>query len=211
MNEYIALLNAFLPALGFLMLNVLIPGPNVLNTVATSIGSSRLVGIYCAYACGLGLLVWAIAALSGAAILFFTFPVLKLGLTLIGALLLWYFAIRYFSRAFSKRENKIDAIGMAKSLAFKRAFFIMITNPKVLTTFLAVISLFPIVTQNFTNILLFSFLSSFASFAGHSAYAVIFSSHVAAKAYNKLYKSINLLVGLGFLMYGGKLFLDIVS
>ena len=51
MNEYIALLTAFLPALGFLMLNVLIPGPNVLNTVATSIGSGRLAGIYCAYAC----------------------------------------------------------------------------------------------------------------------------------------------------------------
>ena len=104
MNEYIALLNAFLPALGFLMLNVLIPGPNVLNTVATSIGSSRLVGIYCAYACGLGLLVWAIAALSGAAILFFTFPVLKLGLTLIGALLLWYFATMFIFLAFAQHE-----------------------------------------------------------------------------------------------------------
>ena len=211
MNEYIALLTAFLPALGFLMLNVLIPGPNVLNTVATSIGSSRLAGIYCAYACGLGLLIWAVAALSGAAILFLAFPVLKLGLTLIGALLLWYFAIRYFLKAISKRENPVDAIYMAKSLAFKRAFLIMITNPKVLTTFLAVISLFPIVAQNFTNILFFSLLSSFASFAGHSAYAVIFSSNIAANAYTKLYKSINLIVGLGFLIYGGKLFLDILS
>ena len=211
MNEYIELLTAFLPALGFLMLNVLIPGPNVLNTVATSIGSGRLAGIYCAYACGLGLLVWAITALSGAAMLFFTFPVLKLGLTLIGALLLWYFAIRYFSKAISKRDNTIDAIGIAKSLAFKRAFFIMITNPKVLTTFLALISLFPLVTQNFTNILLFSLLSSFASFAGHSVYAAMFSSNIAGEVYNRLYKSINFLVGFGFLIYGGKLFLDILS
>lgn len=211
MNEYITLLITLLPALGFLMLNVLIPGPNVLNTIATSIGTNRLAGIYCAYACGLGLLVWAVLALSGAAILFFAFPVLKLGLTIIGALLLWYFAMRYFSKVFSRREDKIDAIGVTNFVAFKRAFFIMITNPKVLTTFLAVISLFPIVTLNFTNILLFSLLSSFASFAGHSVYAIIFSSDVAVKAYSRLYNAINFLVGFGFLIYGGKLFLDILS
>ena len=62
MFEFFQSLAELLPALGFLMLNVLIPGPNVLNTVGTSIGSSRLSGIYCAVACGVGLFVWALMA-----------------------------------------------------------------------------------------------------------------------------------------------------
>lgn len=210
MIEYFYLLFAMSPALGFLMLNVLIPGPNVLNTVATSIGSSRIAGISCAYACGLGLLVWAIIALTGAALLFFTFPVLKLGLTLIGALLLWYFSFRYFSKVISKNDNSIEALETTNPQAFKRAFFIMITNPKVLTTWLAVISLFPIVVQSHIHIIIFSILAAIASFVGHSIYALIFSATLATRIYNRLYNIINFLVGFGFLIYGGKLFLDIL-
>ena len=198
-----------LPALGFLMLNVLIPGPNVLNTVGTSIGSNRLSGFYCALACGLGLFIWAVLALLGASALFITFPVLRLGLTFIGAILLWYFAARYCSKALSKNDTSLNSINTTKSLAFKRAFLIMVTNPKVLTTWLAVISLFPIITQNTLNIALFTFLSGFASFIGHAIYAFIFSSDTARDVYQKIHKPINGIVGFGFFIYGAKLIYEL--
>ena len=198
-----------LPALGFLMLNVLIPGPNVLNTVGTSIGSDRLSGFYCALACGLGLFIWAVLALLGAAALFITFPGLTFGLTVIGALLLWYFSARYCSKALSKNDTALNSINTTKSLAFKRAFFIMITNPKVLTTWLAVISLFPIITQNTLNMTLFTFLSGFASFIGHAIYAFIFSSNTAKDVYQIIHKPINGIVGIGFFIYGAKLIYEL--
>ena len=46
-----------LPALGFFLLNVFVPGPNVLNTIATSTGSGYRAGLACAVACGLGILL----------------------------------------------------------------------------------------------------------------------------------------------------------
>ena len=46
-----------MPALLFLMLNVFIPGPNVLNTIATAMGSGLRAGMACAFACGAGLLL----------------------------------------------------------------------------------------------------------------------------------------------------------
>ena len=46
-----------LPALGFLILNVFVPGPNVLNTIATAIGSGYRTGLACALACGVGILL----------------------------------------------------------------------------------------------------------------------------------------------------------
>ena len=42
------------------MLNVFIPGPNVLNTIATAMGSGLKAGMACAFACGAGLLLWAL-------------------------------------------------------------------------------------------------------------------------------------------------------
>ena len=73
-----------LPALGFLMVNVFIPGPNVLNTIATAMGSGRQAGLACALACGLGLLLWAIAVLLGAAALFAAVPLIEAGFTTVG-------------------------------------------------------------------------------------------------------------------------------
>jgi len=147
--------------------------------------------------------------LLGAAALFITFPGLKFGLTVIGALLLWYFSARYCSKALSKNDTALNSINTTKSLAFKRAFLIMITNPKVLTTWLAVISLFPIITQNTLNITLFTFLSGFASFIGHAIYAFIFSSNTAKVVYQIIHKPINGIVGIGFFIYGAKLIYEL--
>ena len=211
MFEFFQSLAELLPALGFLMLNVLIPGPNVLNTVGTSIGSSRLSSIYCAVACGVGLFVWALMALLGAAALFITFPVLKFGLTIFGATLLWYFATRYCSKAISKTISPLNAITIAEGSAFRRALIIMIANPKVLTTWLAVISLFPIIIQNTFNIVTFSLLSGLASFVGHAIYALIFSSGMARDMYQKIHRLINGLVGIGFYLYGAQLIYGLLN
>ena len=70
-----------MPALLFLMLNVFIPGPNVLNTIATAMGSGLRAGMACACACGAGLLLWALAVLFGAAAMFAALPVAQAALT----------------------------------------------------------------------------------------------------------------------------------
>ncbi len=81
-----------LPALGFFLLNVFVPGPNVLNTIATSIGSGYRSGLACASACGLGILLWATAALFGAAAFFQRFPLANQSLIIIGSILLLYYS-----------------------------------------------------------------------------------------------------------------------
>ena len=79
------------------------------------------------------------------------------------------------------------------------------TNPKVLTTWLAVISLFPIITDGLQNIFSFTILSGLASFSGHAIFATLFSSKAASAIYLSLYRPINGIVGIGFFFYGVKL------
>ena len=194
-----------LPALGFLMLNVFVPGPNVLNTIATSIGSGYRTGLACAIACGFGILLWATAALFGAAVFFQKYPLANKSLVIIGGLLLLYFSFKYIKRSLNRHEKLISIHDQSYNSAFLQALLVMMTNPKVMTTWLAVISLFPIITGGLLNILSFIILSALASFSGHAIFATLFSSKAASAIYLSLYRPINGIVGIGFFFYGLKL------
>lgn len=194
-----------LPALGFLILNVFVPGPNVLNTIATSIGSGYRTGLACALACGLGILLWATAALFGAAAFFQQYPLANKSLITLGGLLLLYFSFRYIKRSLNPHEELISIQDQSFNSAFWQALLVMMTNPKVLTTWLAVISLFPIITDGLQNILSFILLSALASFSGHAIFATLFSSKTASAIYLSLYRPVNAFVGIGFCIYGLKL------
>ena len=195
-----------LPALGFLILNVFVPGPNVLNTIATAIGSGYRTGLACALACGVGILLWATIALFGAAVFFQQYPLANKSLITIGGLLLLYFSFKYIKRSLNPQEQITSIRDQSYNSAFWQALLVMMTNPKVLTTWLAVISLFPIVTDGVKNILSFIILSALASFSGHALFATLFSSKAASKIYLALYKPINGIVGIGFFFYALKLF-----
>jgi len=198
------------PALGFFIINVFIPGPNVLNTIATSMGSGRISGIACAIATGLGVILLSLISLLGAAAIFYKIPIIYKSLTFIGGVLLIYFAKRYIQKAL-KSEHRIIALqGVSSKFAFRQAFLVLITNPKMMTTFLAVISLFPIVTSNIQNAFIFSLIAGLCSFTGHVIFATIFSTTLASEVYMKLYRPINGFVGIFFIIYAIRLFLSIL-
>ena len=200
----------FIPALGFFILNVFIPGPNVLNTIATSMGSGRLSGVACAMATGLGVILTSLVALLGAAIIFYKIPLIYQSLTVIGGILLIYFAKRYIQKALSFDQKLIALQDIESKAAFRRAFLVLISNPKMMTTYLAVISLFPIVASNVQYAIIFSLMAGTASFTGHLIFATAFSTRIASVIYMKLYRPINALVGIGFIIYAMKLFLSLL-
>ncbi len=197
-----------LPALGFLMLNVFIPGPNVMNTIATAMGSGRRTGLACALACGCCLFLWALAALLGAAVVFAAFPQVLTIMTVIGGLLLLYFAYKFIRKALTPVMDVAAIDNVTMWAAFRQASLVMLSNPKVLTTWLAVVSLFPVVAKTETHIASFAVLSAAASFSGHALVATAFSTKRASRVYVRLYRPINGLVGAGFCVYGLKLLID---
>ena len=79
----------------------------------------------------------------------------------------------------------------------------------MMTTYLAVISLFPIITNNFEYALIFSLMAGMSSFIGHVIFATVFSTRIASKVYMSIYRPINALVGIGFILYAIKLFLGV--
>jgi threonine/homoserine/homoserine lactone efflux protein len=159
----------------------------------------------CALACGLGLLLWATAALFGAAVFFQTYPLANQTLLMLGGFLLLYFSFRYIKKALNPNHGLISIDDQTFNSAFWKALLVMLTNPKVLTTWLTVISLFPIITDGLQNIVSFIFLSALASFSGHAIFATFFSSKTASAIYLSLYRPLNAVAGIGFCIYGLKL------
>ena len=87
-----------------------------------------------------------------------------------------YFAKRYIQKALSTNEKLVALQDIESKIAFRQAFFVLISNPKMITTYLAIISLFPIVVNSVGNAVIFSLMAGIASFTGHFVFATVFSS-----------------------------------
>jgi threonine/homoserine/homoserine lactone efflux protein len=185
-------------ALAFFGANVLSPGPNVFNTIAIALGSGRRAALAVVPAVALGVLLWASAAVLGAAVLFRQFPAAKTGLTAIGGALLIWFALRYLRRAWFW----CDAIGRDRVVTPREAFAISLgilaTNPKALTTWLVLVSIFPAGRAGPVGLAAMILGAAAIAALGHLAYGLAFSTRRAARAYARIGRWINAAVGLFF-------------
>jgi threonine efflux protein len=78
-------IGAFLTVWTILALNILSPGPNVLNTITTAMGSGRAAGLASAAAVGLGIGLWCLSMSLGMAALFAVVPHAEEALTVMAA------------------------------------------------------------------------------------------------------------------------------
>lgn len=177
-----------LPVWGFLAANIVTPGPNVLTTIALAMGAGRRAGLGSATGVGLGIAGWCLGMTLGAAVLIRLLPGLQTILTLAAILLLGWFAVRYFRaawRGFRGRRGSLPATPETADFAtgFRRALLVNALNPKALTTWLAILGLFPVAEASLADLLILCAGASALSFAIHAGYVIAFSTPVALRAY----------------------------
>lgn len=198
-------------ALAVFAANVLSPGPNVFNTIAIALGSGRRAALMAVPAVALGVLLWASAAILGTAVLFRRFPLLETGLTALGGCLLIWFAVRYLRRAWLWS----DTIGRNRVVTPREAFVITLgilaTNPKALTTWLVLVTIFPAGSAGTGAIAVMILGAAGVAALGHLAYALAFSTRRAAQAYARIGRWINAGVGVFFGTLGVTLLLKILT
>ncbi|HUF86873.1 MAG TPA: LysE family transporter [Thermohalobaculum sp.] len=198
-------------ALVFFGANVLSPGPNVFNTIAIALGSGRRAALAVVPAVALGVLIWSSAAVLGAAVAFRRFPALEPALTGLGGLLLLWFAARYLCRAWHWSAEIGRNRVVSPRAAFAITLGILATNPKALTTWLVLVSIFPAGTAGPAGIAAMILGAALVAALGHLAYALAFSSRRAALAYARAGRWINFGVGLFFGALGITLLLSVAG
>lgn len=188
---------------GFFALNVLSPGPNVFNTIGIALGSGRRAGLGAAIGVGPGVALWGVAAVLGISALFAVWPAAQTLLTLAGGLLLLVFGSRYLRRAMARGGDRVHARrGITPAAAFLATLAVLATNPKALTTWLLILSLFPAgETPPLARVVLVAGMAAIATTI-HIGYALLFSTRAAAAIYARAAPVIDAGVGLFFLTVG---------
>lgn len=178
----------FLTVWVFLAANIASPGPNVLNTIALAMGSGRAAGFGSATGVGLGIGLWCLSMTLGVAAVLKVIPGAALALTLSATGLLLWFALRYARAAWQGvRKSGLDAPsgrdGAGFAAGFRRSLAVNALNPKALTSWLAVLAMFPTARATGADIALLCAGACLLSFTLHGLYTLAFSTPVALRAY----------------------------
>lgn len=206
-------LPAFLAVWAFLAMNIVTPGPNVLNTIALAIGSGRRAGIGSALGVGIGIGLWSLSTALGFAALFTALPQTRLVMTLLACALLVWFATRYLRQArggwLARRQIghvRIESrTGLTLRDGFVRSMAVNATNPKALTTWIAVAGMFPLAGAGAADIGLLTLGACILSFSIHAVYALAFSTPLAARAWLRAAPVLNAVVAVIFLVFAARL------
>ena len=161
--------------------NILSPGPNVFNTIAIALGSGRRAALAVVPAIAVGVFGWSSAALLGAAAVFRRVNWAEPALTLAGGVLLLWLASRYLRRAWTWQPELAERV-IAPREAFALTLGILATNPKALTTWLVLISIFPAGAASPAAVAVMIAGSVALAALGHLFYALAFSTRAAARA-----------------------------
>lgn len=181
-------LSAFVPVWLFLAANIASPGPNVLNTVALAMGSGRRAGLGSACGVGLGIGVWCLGMLLGVGAALRVMPAAQGVLTGAAVALLLLFAARYLRAAWHGWRARAMAVpegqtGAGFATGFRRALAVVAVNPKALTSWLAVLGMFPVAEARAGDVALLCAGACLLSFSIHGIYMILFSTAPALRFY----------------------------
>ncbi len=202
-------LSQFLTVWAFLAVNIASPGPNVLNTIASAMESGRSAGMGSAAAVGLGVALWCLAMSLGMASVFVALPGAQQVLTLVAAGLLIWFALRYLRAAWAGYNGQCavpgGGAGLTFATAFRRSLLVNVFNPKALTSWLAILSFFPVAQARGADIAVLCAGASVVAVGLHSLYALAFSTPAAARLYLRAGWAISGLAGMFFATFALRL------
>lgn len=196
-------LSSFVLVWSVVALNTTTPGPNVVNTIATAMSAGRRAGLGAATGVAIGILLWCLASSLGFATLFAAFPGAARVMAFVAAGLLGWLAVRALRLAWHGFRGAQKGIPQAPAQlgfgqALVRAVMISATNPKVLTTWLSIATLFPVAQAGPADIALLALVSAMIGLFFHSSYATIFSTAPAVRFYLKAGWVIYLVSGIFF-------------
>lgn len=194
----------FAAAWMFLALNVVTPGPNVLNTIALAIGSGRRAALGAALGTGIAITGWCLGMILGVGALLAAVPLARAGMTLVAVGLLTWFASRYLRagwQGFQRRtppQSPTARRGARLRDGMARAMTIMLMNPKALTTWLTMTAVFPVARAGAGDVAVLCLGACAIAASIHALYALAFSTQAAARGFLRAAPVINLCVGLFF-------------
>jgi threonine/homoserine/homoserine lactone efflux protein len=151
----------------------------------------------------------------GASTLFAAVPGAQTALTLLAVALLLFFSHRYLAGAGALLRGA--RLGIAEPLrltvpqSFRRSLAVNALNPKALTSWLAILGIFPAAQAGAGDLALLTLGACVLAAGIHAVYALVFSSAPAARLYLRAAWAVMGAAGLFFLLFAARLAWSLVA
>ena len=159
-----------------------------MNTVALAMGSGRRAGLGSACGVGVGIGLWCLGMVLGVGAALRVVPAAQAVLTVAAVALLLLFSARYLRAAWRGWRVRGMAVpegqrGLGFGAGFRRALAVVAVNPKALTSWLAVLGMFPVAEAGAGDVALLCAGACVLSFSIHGIYMILFSTAPALRFY----------------------------
>lgn len=166
----------FLTVRAVLAMNITSPGPNVLDTITSAMGSGRRAGLASTTRVAFGVWLWCLAMTLGMASVFEAVPAMRQAMTVVAICLLLWSARRYLRAALAgwrKGAGRISGrAGLDARTSFLRVLSVNAMNPKALTTWVVILALFPVARARGGDIAVLGLGAAALALKIHAGYAV---------------------------------------
>ena len=204
------MIEAYLATLVGVALAQASPGPNMLAVAGAALGRGRRAGLMTVAGIASGMLVWALAVALGLGAVVALFPAALSAMKILGGAYLLWIALKALRAAWRGGETSVDADERPRSglAAWRRGLFVVLTNPKAMLMWTAVGTFLFGSGLSTLQVALFGPVAMVSASLIYGAYAVLFSTGVAARTYARFTRAIEAGLAAAFGALGGALVLD---
>ena len=204
------MIEAFAAAIAGVALAQASPGPNMLAIAGVALGQGRERALWTVGGIASAMFVWAAAVALGLAAVVAVFPSTLTVLKLVGGGYLLWIAVK--SLAAARRGGappvKADTAALTRAQAWRRGFFVVLTNPKAALMWAAVGTYLFGSGLNAWQVAAFGPLAALSATLVYGTYGLLFSTGIAMRAYARFSRAIEAGLGIAFGLLGGRLVLD---
>lgn len=186
------------------------PGPNMFAVIETALGRGRRAALLVVAGIASGTLVWATLASLGLGAVFAAIPALLTALKLVGGIYLCYLAFRALRaiRRAGVATLRAETRSLTDFAAWRRGFFVVMTNPKALLMWLAIATFLFGTGLGAGEVFAIGPIVAISATLIYGGYGLIFSTGIASRSYARFWRWIEAAFGLAFASLGITLLLS---
>jgi len=186
------------------------PGPNLMAISSISLGGGRAPGLMAAAGVATGVFIWSALFALGIGAFLKAFPQTITAMRLLGGGYLIYLGLRALRTALapSSAHSHPERISMKLGAAYRRGLVVVMTNPKAALMWVAISMYLASSGISKAQFLVVGLGASASAMAIYGAYALVFSTGIAMRAYARFFRVIEGGFGAVFGAIGAKVFVD---
>lgn len=190
------------------------PGPNMMAVSSAALSGGRRPGLLSAAGIATGVFIWSVLFAFGIGAVIDAFPQTLTAMKLLGGVYFLYLALKSLRACLKHRNGLQQGVSAGQTAlrpgidAYRTGLLVVLTNPKAALMWVAV-SMFLATTHGaHAALVLIGVMAAMSAMVIYGTYAVLFSTGVAVRAYQRFFRTIDGLFGAVFGVIGGRLLID---